>query len=209
MGSRRITPLSLSDADAFVRTHHTTHRHHPRAKFHRFSLGLLDGDNLIGAIIVGTPMSRWHDPEQVAEVLRLATTGAHNSSSQLLSAAVRVCREMGYARLMMTVGKHEATAPSFLRAAGLHFDGTTSGDPWDHASRKDTRTRDDREPKGPKDRWIVQLAEVEKRVRRSRLRKCVGCGLGLPADARPNRRACNVTCRKRAQRRKSLRVVER
>jgi hypothetical protein len=197
---REITPLRLADADAFIRHWHREHWRHPRSRFHRFSLGLLQEGRLVGAVIVGTPMSRWDDPQQVAEVLRLATTGAPNASSQLLAAAVRVCREMGYARVKMVVGKHESGAPAFLRATGFRYDGETSGAPWKHSSRQDTRTRVDREPAGPKDRWTVEFRPLEAGEKRDRGHTCHGCGQALPKGSRSHRKTCSDACRKRLSR---------
>jgi hypothetical protein len=144
-------------------------------------------------------MTRWDDPDQVIEVLRLASNGTPHACSKLLAAVVRVARESGYARVKMVVGAHERSAPSFLSAAGFRFDGQTSGDAWDHPSRRDGRTRRDREPQGPKHRWIYDLRPIETVtvVRRS----CDECGARIRLDARPEKRTCSDRCRQRASRR--------
>jgi hypothetical protein len=195
--ARRIVPLTLREADEFVRSWHRDHRHHPMSRFHRFSLGLLEDERLIGAIIVGFPMARATDLNQVAEVHRLAGDGSKHASSQLLAAAARVTREMGFSRLQMIAEPSERSAPSFLKAARFTFDGETSGSPWDHASRRDGRNRRDSSP-NPKHRWIIDFRPVEG-VTPGR-RRCDGCGQRLPLASRPTRRTCGPTCRKRRSR---------
>ena len=50
--------VSLKEANAFVEQHH---RHHGRATGHKFSIGLYNGDRLIGVSIVGRPTGRYLD----------------------------------------------------------------------------------------------------------------------------------------------------
>jgi hypothetical protein len=155
----------LKDADEFIRTWHREHKFHNESKFHRFSLGLLDGDKLIGAVIVGYPMARSTDRWQVAEVNRLAADGSKDACSQLLGASARVVREMGFARFQMFVEPTEVTAPAFLKAARFRFDGETSGNQWDHlrnptANTKESETENRRRrpsPKNPKHRWVIDF----------------------------------------------------
>jgi hypothetical protein len=197
---RRIVPLTLREADEFVRKHHRDHRHHPRTKFHRASVGLVEDDRLVGAVIVGWPLARWTDGDQVAEVVRLAADGSRDACSQLLGAAARIVREWGFARLQMVVEEWERTAPSFLRAAGFAFDGETSGDPWNLGRRTDARRRRD-SPSGPKHRYVIDFRPLEGAT--PGRRKCAGCGTRLPLSARPNRRTCSSTCRSRARRQRA------
>ena len=198
---RTIIPLTLKDADVFVRRWHRVHKSHPQTKFHRFSLGLVEDGKLIGAIIVGFPMALKTDLHQVAEVNRLAADGSKDASSQLLAAAARVVREMGFARFQMFVEPGERTAPSFLKAARFRFDGVTSGKgvPWDHPGRKDGRLRRPRPGTGTH-RWVLDFRPIES-VTPAR-RKCDGCKEYLPVDARPNRRTHSAACRQRLYRKK-------
>jgi hypothetical protein len=207
-----VIPLALTEADEFIRRWHRDHRHHPASKFHKFSLGLLEGDKIIGAIIIGYPMARHTDRHQVTEVNRLAVDGSKDACSQLLARAARACREMGFARFQMFVEPTERTAPSFLRAAGFTLDGETSGAPWDHPSAnatrksegKDTRTRRS-SPRNPKHRWVIDFRPVEG-VTPGR-RRCNGCGERLPLSSRPERRTCSPACRQLAHRRRKAAAV--
>jgi hypothetical protein len=65
--SRALRPGHHAGARQPCVTWHRDHKHHPAIKLHRFSLGLLEGDKLIGAIIVSFPMARMTDLHQVAE----------------------------------------------------------------------------------------------------------------------------------------------
>src|SRR3990167_6928377 len=71
----RVIPLTLKQANELIVR---WHRHHKPVVGHRFSLGLLDGDELKGAAIVGRPVSREIPQYEVAEVTRLVTDGTKN-----------------------------------------------------------------------------------------------------------------------------------
>lgn len=87
-----IVPLTLKQANDLVLT---LHRHHKPVVGHRFSLGVKDEEGtLVGAVIVGRPVSRELAQYEVAEVTRLVTNGAFNACSALYAAAARVSKEM-------------------------------------------------------------------------------------------------------------------
>ena len=79
--------VSLKEANAFVEQHH---RHHGRATGHKFSIGLYNGDRLIGVSIVGRPTGRYLDDGHTLEVTRLCTDGTKNACSMLYGASARV-----------------------------------------------------------------------------------------------------------------------
>ncbi len=197
----KIIPITLREADTLIRTWHRDHRHHLPVKAHRFSLGLLDGDRLVGAVIVGIPMARLTDRHQVAEVTRLAADGTPNACSRLLSAASKAAAAQGYARVEMFVAPTERSAPAFLRAAGFRFDGESSGRQWSHDRKTDNRSRRTSTP-GPKHRWVMDFTRLES-VTPGR-RKCHGCGRLLPVSARSNKLSCSPACRQKAHRKRVL-----
>lgn len=138
----RIVPLSLAKANAFVSQHH---RHHGPLRFHKFAIGVEDEVGALhGIAIIGRPVARMRDDGRTAEVARLATDGAPNACSKLLSACARICREMGYER----VGTYilESEPGTSLRAAGWKFAYVSPGGSW---SRHDRPGRDNH-PLGPK-----------------------------------------------------------
>lgn len=76
--SLRIVPVSLADAQAFVAEHH---RHHESPIGHKFSIGVAEGEQLVGVAIVGRPVSRVIQAEGTAlELVRTATDGTRNAT---------------------------------------------------------------------------------------------------------------------------------
>ena len=53
-----LTPVSLSEANAFVARYH---RHHKPVVDHKFSIGCMVNGRLAGVAIVGRPVSRYLD----------------------------------------------------------------------------------------------------------------------------------------------------
>lgn len=109
----QLIPVTLREANAFVKLYH---RHHPGARGCRFTLGVELAGALVGVAIVGRPKSRHLDDGKTAEVTRLCTTGARNACSLLYAACWRAARAIGYQRLITYI---LATEPGIsLRAAG-------------------------------------------------------------------------------------------
>ena len=88
-----LCPLTLKEANAYVEQHH---RHHGPVVGHKFSIGLSDGEKIVGVAIVGRPVARHLDDGWTLEVNRLCTDGTRNACSMLYSAAWRAARAMGY-----------------------------------------------------------------------------------------------------------------
>ncbi|MCI8351894.1 MAG: hypothetical protein HFJ86_12155 [Oscillospiraceae bacterium] len=120
-----IVPITLREANAFVEQHH---RHHGPTVGHKFSIGLSDGERIVGVAIVGRPVSRRLDDGWTLEVNRLCTTGERNACSMLYGAAWRAARAMGYKRLITyTLISEKGTS---LRAAGWKCVGEAGGLRW-------------------------------------------------------------------------------
>ena len=62
-----LTPISFEQACLLVRA---WHRHHRPPVGHKYSIGLAQDDELVGAIIVGRPVARHYDDGHTLEVLR-------------------------------------------------------------------------------------------------------------------------------------------
>ena len=92
-----IVPMTLREANAFVEQNH---RHHGATVGHKFSIGLSDGEKIVGVAIVGRPVSRHLDDGWTLEVNRLCTDGTRNACSMLYAAAWRAARAMGYKRVV-------------------------------------------------------------------------------------------------------------
>lgn len=92
-----LIPMTLREANAFVEQHH---RHHKPVVGHKFSIGVSDGEKVVGVAIVGRPVGRFLDDGWTLEVTRLCTDGTHNACSMLYAAAWRAARAMGYRRVV-------------------------------------------------------------------------------------------------------------
>jgi hypothetical protein len=125
-----LCPLELSEANEFVRQ---THRHHGPVQGHKFSLGAILNENIVGVAIVGRPVSRMRDDGLTLEVARLATDGTRNACSFLYGAAARACFALGYKRIGTYILASENGAS--IRAAGWRLLGEAGGGSWSVPSR--------------------------------------------------------------------------
>lgn len=143
----RTVPLDLGEANQLVGR---LHRHHKPATGHRFSIGLANDGVLIGACIVGRPVSRAVNQKRVAEVTRLVTDGTHNACSKLYSAAARAAEAMGYDSIQTYILDDEPGTS--LKASGWILDHKTRGG-------RDTpsRPRDDNHPTMVKQCWVKRF----------------------------------------------------
>lgn len=135
------TPLTFDDAAAFVREHH---RHHTPPVGHKFSIGAMAGDELVGVVIVGRPVARSRDDGFTLEVTRLCTVGHRNACSFLYGAAARAAFALGYRRIGTYILKSEPGTS--LKAAGWKLIAETKGGSWSTPSRP----RADKHPLEPK-----------------------------------------------------------
>lgn len=110
----RLRPISLRDANEYVRK---CHRHHKPVAGHKFSIGCEADGELVGVIIAGRPVSRYLDDGFTLEVTRLCTNGAKNACSFLYGAAARAAAAMGYKRII-TYTLESETVQAFGLPAG-------------------------------------------------------------------------------------------
>ena len=95
---------------------------------HKFSIGVSDGEKVVGVAIVGRPVGRFLDDGWTLEVTRLCTDGTHNACSMLYAAAWRAARAMGYRRVVTYILESETGAS--LKAAGWKCVGKAGGLRW-------------------------------------------------------------------------------
>ena len=144
----KIVPLTLKQANELISA---LHRHHKPVMGHRFSLGLEDaGGKLVGAAVVGRPVSRELDAYRTAEVTRLVTDGSKNACSALYGACARVAKAMGFDVIQTYI--LESEPGTSLRASGWDFVALTSGGDWNY-SKTNAGTRRTDQPMTPKQRW--------------------------------------------------------
>ena len=111
-----LTPVSLSEANAFVAR---CHRHHKPVVGHKFSIGCMADGRLVGVAIVGRPVSRYLDNGLTLEVNRLCTDGTKNACSFLYAAAWRAARAMGYRKIVTYILDTESGAMAGGAGYGL------------------------------------------------------------------------------------------
>lgn len=125
-----LTPITLTEANAFVERHH---RHHRPVVGHKFSIAASSPEGVCGVVIVGRPVSRHLDNGWTLEVNRYCTDGTKNAPSFLYGAAWRAAKAMGYRRLITYTLPQEGGAS--LRAAGWKCIGERGGGNWNVPSR--------------------------------------------------------------------------
>ena len=132
-----IVPLELKEANQFVAIHH---RHHKTVQGHRFSVGVVDENNVLrGAATIGRPVARMAGhPRQLLEVTRLVTDGTPNACSMLYSAAARIGRAMGYGKIQTYILATELGTS--LKASNWKCEGVAGGGQWKHTDGKKRRT---------------------------------------------------------------------
>ncbi len=143
----RVIPLTLKQVNETVEK---WHRHHKKVQGHRFSLGVLKDDELVGACSVGRPVARNCDTYLTAEITRLVTDGTFNACSILYAAASRACAAMGFNKIQTYILEEELGTS--LKASGWSLVNLTSGGDWNH-SKANAGTRRVDQPQGRKQKW--------------------------------------------------------
>lgn len=153
--SKKIRPITLREANAFIKGNH---RHHGSVTGCKFTIGLFktrrNGQNsLIGVAICGRPVSRHLDDGLTLEINRLCTTERGNCCSMLYGACSRIARDMGYERVITYILRSEDGAS--LKASNFVLeDAECGGKEW-------TGSRESRSAKQPpremKQRWVKVL----------------------------------------------------
>jgi hypothetical protein len=150
--SLAIRPITFDQAKDFIARHH---RHHGPTRSWKFGVGAMNGDRLVGVAVVGRPVARALDDGLTAEVTRLCTDGTRNACSKLYGTVARICREMGYRKLVTyTLNTEPGTS---LEAAGWKLTAVTRGHrEWSCPSRPRAASS---QP-GPKKRWEKPLFKI-------------------------------------------------
>jgi hypothetical protein len=154
---RYLQPITLKEAQRFVRVHH---RHHAPPRGWVFGVSLVEAGRVVGVAMVGRPVARHLDTGLAAEVIRLTVLeGHHNAASQLYGGCWRAAVELGYTDLYTYTLQSEPGVS--LRAAGWVNEGVAGGGSWDRPNR----ARADKAPTEPKVRWRKSRPALGPRVR--------------------------------------------
>jgi len=144
-----IKPITFREASGFI---NENHRHHKATVGHKFSIGLFDGEKLVGVAVCGRPVSRYLDDGETCEINRLCTDGTRNACSMLYGASCRVAKEMGYKKIITYILASENGAS--LKASGFICEGEAGGTHW-----TGKRNRGQEIPNEMKTRWVKVLRE--------------------------------------------------
>ena len=108
-------PTTLRAASAFIAKHH---RHNLPPRGHRFSIGCIADGAPVGVAIVGRPVSRNFNSDEVAEVVRVCVldNAPLGACSFLYGACWRAWREMGGTKMITYTLQSECG--SSMRGAG-------------------------------------------------------------------------------------------
>lgn len=157
--SKEILPITLKDANAFVKANH---RHHDSVTGCKFAIGLYKTvrgtTQLIGVAICGRPVSRHLDNGVTLEINRLCVTETGNCCSMLYGAATQIAKHMGYKKVITYI--LESEEGTSLRASGFTLEDECCGAMEWTGKRTDKRKRTEgkRPPKEMKQRWSKSLA---------------------------------------------------
>lgn len=142
-----IKPITLRQASDFI---NENHRHHKATVGHKFSIGLFDGDKMVGCAVCGRPVGRYLDDGLTCEINRLCTDGTKNACSMLYGACCRVAKEMGYHKIITYILESENGAS--LKASNFTCEGQAGGRHW-----TGKRNRGQDIPHEMKTRWVREL----------------------------------------------------
>ncbi len=132
----RIIPVTLEDANEFVRRFH---RHNKPVLGAKFCIGVANDEaGLCGVAIVGRPVAMRLDDGLTAEITRVCTDGTHNAPSMLYGACRKAARAMGYDRIFTYTLPEEGGAS--LKAAGFKLDKEDAGGSAKMWHNRDGRT---------------------------------------------------------------------
>lgn len=124
-------PMELKEAQAYINQYH---RHHEASHRDKFRIAASDGNNILGVIQVGRPVSRALDNGRTLEVLRLCTQGDKDVCSFLYSRAARIARDMGYEKIITYILESESGIS--LKASGWKLEAdNVGGSDWNVPSR--------------------------------------------------------------------------
>jgi len=126
----KAIPITLTDANAFVKKHH---RHSIPTRGHKFSVGCELEGVLVGVAICGRPIARLADTGRTLEILRVATDGTKHANSFLYGLVKRIARQFGFDKIITYT--LESESGSSLRAVGAKPESKVRAAEWSRPSR--------------------------------------------------------------------------
>ena len=137
-------PISLKEANEFVTQHHS---HNKKVQGHKFSIGVLFQDKLVGVAICGRPISATLDDKKTLELLRscVLDDAPRNTNSYLYGRCWRIADALGYQRMITYTLIEEKSAA--CKAIGMRIVGKTkdSSKAWLNKQKQDGIVRQNQE----------------------------------------------------------------
>jgi hypothetical protein len=155
-----LVPITLKDAQEFIRKHH---RHNMPPIAARFCVGVQVNGELAGVAVAGMPKARKLCLPGNIEIVRTCTTGVMNANSKLYGAILRASAALGY-KTAYTYTLQEEPGNS-LRASGWVEDRRLeASNGWAANKRGERQSQvnlfgEERAPTGPKIRWRYDLVK--------------------------------------------------
>ena len=127
----KAKPISLTESNIFVAEHH---RHHLPVTRDKFRVACEVDGKIVGVANVGNLVARKLCDGYTLEVTRLCTDGTKDVCSFLYSRCARICKEMGYKKIITYI--LETGDGTSLKASGWHLDKENAGGvSWNMPSR--------------------------------------------------------------------------
>lgn len=127
----KAKPISLTESNIFVAEHH---RHHLPVTRDKFRVACEVDGKIVGVANVGNPVARKLCDGYTLEVTRCCTDGTKDVCSFLYSRCARICKEMGYKKIITYI--LETEDGTSLKASGWHLDKENAGGvSWNMPSR--------------------------------------------------------------------------
>jgi len=140
----RAEPITLRDANLFVKDHH---RHSKPKRGCKFTVAAYVGEKLVGVLIAARPDARMLSA--ALDLSRNCTDGTRNACSFLYARGIGIGKLMGYRRIVTYTREDESG--SSLRAVGFMPVATVAVAAWDREARPREETRD----LVPRIRWEI------------------------------------------------------
>lgn len=127
----KAKPISLTESNVFVAEHH---RHHLPVTRDKFRVACEVDGKIVGVANVGNPVAQKLCDGYTLEVTRCCTDGTKDVCSFLYSRCARICKEMGYKKIITYI--LETEDGTSLKASGWHLDKENAGGvSWNVPSR--------------------------------------------------------------------------
>ncbi len=127
-----IKPCTITDAKAFIATHH---RHNAPPMTGLFATSVVDHRNaVVGVGVCSRPVARALNDGWTCEISRVCTDGTPMACSMIYGSLCRAAKALGYRKVVTYTLKREPGTS--LKASNFKQAGETKGRTWDTPTRR-------------------------------------------------------------------------